>query len=158
MASKRYENWKKGLVRKVKWAQRNRGMSDDEYRTMLFDRYQVESSTKLSVQDLEDLISHFEKNLSVEFYDSGRRSKKKNPNFYEIPDHVPHARQKRKIAAMWCALGYKMSGLNTRAKSQGDVDSFLWVKSQSFLQKLGRDLTSRCQKKGIDPSPERRGA
>lgn len=156
MASKKYENWKKGLIRKVKWAQRNRGMSDDEYRTMLYDRYQVESSTKLSIQDLEDLISHFEK-LGVEFHDSGRRSRKKNPNFYEVPDGTHYPRQKRYIVALWNALGWKISGLDVRAKKQFGVDSFLWIEKQSHLQTLAKDLINRCKKKGIETSPEKLG-
>ena len=53
--------WRKGLIRKVKTIQNRRlGMNDEEYRTMLEDRYGKTSSTRLTLDELQDLAGHLE--------------------------------------------------------------------------------------------------
>lgn len=55
------QNWRKNLIRKVKTIQhRQLGMSDEQYRTMLEDRYGKASATKLSLGELQDLSIHLE--------------------------------------------------------------------------------------------------
>jgi len=46
-------------IKLIKIAQKQIGLSDDEYRTILSDRYWVNSCTQLSYKDASDLIDHF---------------------------------------------------------------------------------------------------
>ncbi|WP_319543181.1 regulatory protein GemA [uncultured Pseudodesulfovibrio sp.] len=157
MSKQKDATGRNGLIAKVKIGQKQLGMDDDQYRIMLEDRFEVNSCSRLNIPQLEKLVKHLEK-LGAEYPHSRKRYPKKDPKkFYEIPEGTPHARQKRYIAALWHALGWKMSGLDYRCKSQFKVESFLWVNDQSDLQTLARDLVSRCHEKRIDPSPENIG-
>lgn len=46
-------------IKLIKIAQKQIGLSDDEYRTILSDRYWVNSCTDLSYKDASDLIDYF---------------------------------------------------------------------------------------------------
>jgi phage gp16-like protein len=49
------------LIAKIKIGQKQIGLSDDDYRAMLSDRYDVESSTQLTDAQLGNLIQHMER-------------------------------------------------------------------------------------------------
>lgn len=49
------------LIAKVKIAQKQLGISDDDYRAMLAERYGVDSSTRLKGAQLGNLIQHMER-------------------------------------------------------------------------------------------------
>ena len=141
---------RRALLAKVHIAPKQLGMSDEQRRALLSDRYGVESSGDLTVPQLRDLCAHFEA-LGVEFPRKGKSSDRKRARFYEITDGTPYAAQKRKIAAMWHALGWKLAGLDVRCRKQFGVERFVWLNDQGALQTLAKDLINRCNAKGIDP-------
>ncbi|MFZ5428068.1 MAG: phage protein GemA/Gp16 family protein [Thermodesulfobacteriota bacterium] len=49
-------DWRRSMVAKVKIAQKQLGLSDEDYRAMLAERYGVESSTKLTMRQLDGLV------------------------------------------------------------------------------------------------------
>ena len=77
-------------------------------------------------------------------------SRRHDAEFYEIPDYVPHVRQKRYLAALWKRMGYAMTSLDRRCSRQFKVDAFIWLDEASDLQTLGRDIVRRASRKGID--------
>lgn len=139
-------NYRLYLIRKAKVGQRDLGLEGEAYRGMLFERYGVESCAELSIDQLKNLIVHYS-SLGMIYKSSDQTQHR---DYYHIPHDVKHASQKRKIAAMWNALDWKMSGLDVRCKSQFGVDKFLWLDDQKHLQTLGRDLANRCTRRGID--------
>jgi phage gp16-like protein len=151
MASKHNPNWRKGMLAKIHIAKKQMPDMDDEiYRAILEERYGKRSAGRLTMQELADFVRFLE-SKGAEFTDSGQRTRTPRKDFYEIPDGTANAKQKRWIAAMWNALNWKMSGLDTRCKSQFSVDKFVWLNDQHALQTLAKDLIGRCRKKGIDP-------
>lgn len=146
---------REGLIKKAAVARRQLGLEDDVYRALLADRYGVDSSTKLSITNLEDLIAHFCRCG----WEPKRRTKSKGlvkgqrKPFYAVPDSDPNWRQKRYIAGMWAALGFDPADLDTRCRRQFGVDKFGWLSNQTSLQTLANDLLGRCQRAGIDPRP-----
>ena len=79
------------------------------------------------------------------------KNKDAGKNWIVIPKGTPLEHQKPYVAALWQALGYKMSGLDRRCKVQFGVDRFAWLHNESALQVLAKDLNNRCRKKGINP-------
>jgi len=138
---------------KIHIGRKQLGMSDADYRALLHTLFGKDSAGELTTAQRWKLIQHMEK-LGAAFSRQGRPRSKPRPeiraDYYEIPDHVPHARQKRYICALWARLGFKLSGLDARARKQCGVDRFLWVDDQAFLQTLAKDMTKRCKKRGID--------
>jgi hypothetical protein len=55
--------------------------------------------------------------------------------------------------ALWNKLGWKISGIDLRCKKQFGVEKLVWLNDQYSLQTLAKDLYSRCQKRGLDPTP-----
>lgn len=141
---------RRSLLAKVHIAKKQLGMSDDDYRQMLLDRFDVESAGKLPFLKLHELVRHFAA-LGAVFTSSRKRAPNPRTNFYEVPDGVHFDRQKRLIAAMWHALGWQMSSLDARCARQFKVDKFLWLQDQGQLQTLAKDLHNRCKQKGLDP-------
>jgi phage gp16-like protein len=151
MAQKYNPNWRKGMLAKIHIAKKQMpDMDDDIYRAILEERYSKQSAGKLTMRELADFVRFLE-NKGAEFTSSAKRSKTPRKFFYEIPEGTAYAKQKRWIAAMWNALEWKMSGLDTRCLSQFGVEKFLWLNDQAQLQTIAKDLMGRCQTKGIDP-------
>lgn len=149
-------NPRRSLQTKIHIAKTQMGMDDSEYRDLLLGVTDKESTKGMTVKEMSAVLNRF--------IERGWKPKNKNAkavkpsrDFYEIPAGTPHASQKRYIAALWNALDWKMSGLDTRCKKQFGVEKFLWLNEQRHLQTLGRDLVNRCRNKGIDPSPEALG-
>lgn len=142
---------RKADLAKIHLAKKQLGMDDDTYRMMLQEMFGASSAGKLNSKQRFRLLCHMEERGAV----FTRRNKpvQVSKQFYPIPDG-PNASQKRYIAALWCKLGYNASGLDTRAEKQFGVDKFLWLDNQTALQKLAKDLINRCQKRGLDYSPD----
>jgi len=150
MAKPNYK-WRNAMLAKVHIAKKNiPHMDDDLYRDLLEEMFGKRSAGKLTMRELADFLDHLE-TRGAEFPNSGEKARQPQENFYEIPDGTVHARQKRWIAVMWQALGFKMSGLDERSRRQMGADKFLWVTDQAKLQTVANDLVGRCKKAGIDP-------
>jgi len=144
-------NWRNSLLARIHIAKKQMPHMDDAlYRELLEERYGKKSSAKLTMYELKDFAAFLE-SKGAELTNSREKAREPQEDFYEIPDGVAYADQKRWIAAMWYALGWKMSGLDVRCKQQFKVEKFLWLDDQSHLQTLAKDLIGRCHSKGIDP-------
>lgn len=136
---------------KIHIGKKQLGMSDPDYRAFLFSHTGKESSSKLTDRERWRIIQTMEEK-GADFTHKGR-SRKKPDEFYAIPETTAHARQKRYIAALWKLLGYKMSGLDVRAKKQFDVDKFVWINTPDDLTTMAKDLYNRARKRGLNPEP-----
>lgn len=134
------------------------GLDDATYRAMLESMFGVTSSAKLDFTQRYRLICRMEE-LGAQFSAKGttnrqqptRLPKRGSADFYVIPDNVPYVNQKRYILALWKALGWSLSGVDTRMRRQFGVDSLVWLQDQAQLQRITKDLQNRCRKAGIDP-------
>ncbi len=115
-------------------------LNDADYRAVLREVAGVESAADCSPAQLRRLADHF-KSFS-------RRDlpRKNSGEFYRIIEGTANWRQKRHVAAMWIELGFKASGLDTRAQKQFGKDDFTRL-SADDLQTLGRDLAKRLRRK-----------
>ncbi|MFW5490412.1 MAG: regulatory protein GemA [Desulfovibrio sp.] len=138
----------KRLRQKVRAAQHRLGIADTDYRSILAERYDVESTKQLSIAQLADLMNHF---IAVGRGDQPAAPRKRD--WIEIPDSDPNVRQKRKILAMCQSLGWSFAYLNERIKKQFGVEHIKFLRDQSALQTLGKDMVNRMNKSGQDPYP-----
>jgi len=115
-------------------------LSDADYRAVLLEVVGVESAADCGPAELRRLAGHFR---SFE-----RRVAHKNAgdDFYRIIEGTPNWRQKRHIAAMWVELGFKASGLDTRAQKQFGAADYTHLNGDD-LQTLGRDLAKRLARR-----------
>jgi phage gp16-like protein len=112
------KNWRNNLIRKIKTLQNKViGMTDDEYYTMLMDRYDKDSSTKLTFDELMNLSAHLEK---IAGQDQDKKA---------LPDA-----QARKIWKLWQELheagavrDKSEKALNAFVKRQTKVESYRWL-------------------------------
>jgi hypothetical protein len=102
------------LLAKIHIGKKALGWDDDTYRDVLMSRYGVSSSAHLDFPQMSDLVEYF-KSQGVEF-------KSPKTKYYQVPDSVPYARQKRYIAGLWVMLGWNARGLDTRVKKQFGVE------------------------------------
>ena len=65
------------------------------------------------------------------------------PDFIEITDSMPYAREKRQILAIWRRLGYSMTSLDTRCKRAFGVPVFVWMQNGEQIATLLSDLQRR---------------
>lgn len=147
---------KTAAIRKIQVGKRLLGLHKDDvaYRAMLENMFGVSSSTGLNERQLHRLIRHMEE-LGAQFSRKGKTNpqqpKRSSADFYVIPDGVPYVNQKRYILVLWKALGWSISGVDTRMQRQFGVDSLVWLQDQAQLQTITKDLQNRCRKAGIDP-------
>lgn len=140
----------KGELAKIHIAVKQLGV--DKY-ALIYDRYKVESTTKLTNSQTQDLLQHF-KALGWSAKPKSKTANKHAPrrsDYIRVPRNAPHAPFKRKILVMWKAMGWTIGGLETRCKKQFGVDAFLWVTNLEQLNILARDLNGRLRAKGLDP-------
>lgn len=146
---------RRSLLTKVHIAKKDLGLDDDAYRAIL-GRHGVESSGALDMKGLEKLLTHMEK---LGWESTPKQAKPRiNAEHITIPDTDPLARQKRYALALAKVLGWSLLGLQKRIKQQFGVENIIWLADQASLQTLIKDMTNRCRKKGIDPSPDKTGA
>lgn len=157
------DDWEKQLRTKAAIARKQLGIDEEAYRILLYNRFNVESSTKLDIEQLSDLIQ-----LYIEKYGwEPLPAKTKKPTkmqqkgkgyqgeFVEISDHVPLAGQKKYALVLAKKLGWKLSGIDTRCKKQFGVERLVWIKRQRHMQVLIKDMQNRCKKRGFDSSPQK---
>lgn len=143
-------------IRKIQVGKRLLGLHKDDvvYRAMLERMFGVSSTADLDAKQRYRLIRHMEE-LGAQFSRKGKTNpqqpKRSTADFYVIPDNVPYVNQKRYILVLWKALGWSMSGVDTRMRRQFGVDSLVWLQDQAQLQTITKDLQNRCRKAGIDP-------
>lgn len=116
------------------------GLTDADYRAVLRAVVGVESAGDCSPQELKRLADHFKG------FSRPMPLKNKDDNYYHIVKGIEDWKQKRHVAAMWVELGYKASGLDTRAKKQFGREDFTRLTTED-LQTLGRDLAKRLSKR-----------
>ena len=147
---------RKGLLAKIHIAKKDLGLSDPEYHATLASLFGVESSSRLTVPQLSQLLNHFvSRGWTGPAQPAGLKKTSKATDqariFVSIPDSDPNARQKRRILAQVRALGWSLDYLNERCQRQFGVAQFAWIKDQGQLQTLGKDLHNRCRGRGIEP-------
>ncbi|WP_034632331.1 phage protein GemA/Gp16 family protein [Maridesulfovibrio bastinii] len=152
---------KKQLIQKAAIARKQIGIDDEAYMILLKRRYQVDSSTKLNIKQLHDLIHNV---YICEMGWKPQPAKIKNPTptqkkgkgyqgeFVEISDKDPLAKQKRYALILAKKLGWNLYGLDSRCKKQFGVERFVWIREQAHMQTLLKDMQQRCNKRGIDYS------
>ncbi len=131
-------------------------MDEEAYRDLLQMEFQKTSAKDLSYGQLVRLIGVLESKGAVFTKPTKQASmaRRRDKDFYEIPDYVPHARQKRYIAALWSKMGYSMLSLDERCKRQFKIDAFLWVEDEGHMRALTQDVIIRAERKGIDTNPD----
>jgi hypothetical protein len=148
VAKKKYNQDRNKLLARVHIIAKDLGMQDYEYRAVLAELFDVDSARSLTVPQLTKLAGHLQKKLDQV------NGKKGTKDFYAIPGDTPYVNQKRYLAALYHALGYKMSGLDTMVRRMFKVDKFVWLNDQDQLQLLAKTLISKCVENGIEYSPE----
>lgn len=121
-------------------------MSDDSFfRDWLEKEFSKRSRKDLSHTELVKLVNKLGQ-LGAVYKSAGTNKQTKphvRPDFYEIPDNVPHANVKRQICAIWRKLGYSMTSLETRIKREFKVATFAWVHDGKQLSSLLCNLQKR---------------
>ena len=127
-------------------------MDESTYRDLLDETFGKSSAKDLSYGQLVKLVSILETKGAVFTKPSKQKSvaRRRDKDFYEIPDYVPHARQKRYVASLWSKLGYSMLSLDERCKRQFKIDAFLWLEDEAHMRALTQNIIARAEKKGID--------
>ena len=133
---------------KINIAKKELGLTDEQYRDTLYWKFQVRSAKDLTDRQVTVLLNHCRA--------KGWRPKGKGQRgkgFKEITGgHNPN--QKRYILALWNALGYDVAKIDARVKKQFGVDLFEWLDDDHDLHVLVTDLRARCERAGIDYTPE----
>ncbi len=126
-------------------------MSEEAYRDLLWEEFKKKSAADITYGQLVRLVNILKDKGAVFTAANKQKSstRRRDKEFYEIPDHVPHARQKRYIAALWQQLGYSMLSLDERCRRQFKIDAFLWVADEAHIKALTQNLVARAKKKGI---------
>ena len=140
------------LIGKVHQAKKVLGMDDATYRAVLERRTGKPSCKDMTVTELAGVMNEM---VRLGFKGKGTGQGAAATFYLEIKDSDPNARQKRKILAMWAALGYGEAYLHERCQRQFGVDRFEFLRNQADLQVLTKDLVNRCNKSGMNPYPER---
>ena len=131
------------LLALIHVAKKKAGLSEADYRSVLRAAAGVDSAADCDPEQLRRLARHFKS------FERPQAHKNAGDDFYRIIKGTPDWRQKRHIAAMWVELGYKASGLDTRARKQFGAADFTRLNPED-LQVLGRDLAHRL---GRSPRP-----
>ncbi len=138
-----------GLYRKIEIARKQLPAMDEEaFRALLRSEFGVSSRKDMSVNQLSRLVQHF---ASVHGVTYTAPAKSRNPrvtphgrpDFIEITDSMPYAREKRQILAIWRRLGYSMTSLDTRCKRAFGVPVFVWMQNGEQIATLLSDLQRR---------------
>ena len=74
---------------------------------------------------------------------NNKQTPQARPDWIEVPENVPHAKEKREICAIWRKLGYSMTSLETRIKRQFGQPTIMWVHDKAKLSALLSDLQKR---------------
>lgn len=145
-ASKR--DMRLGLYRKIEVARKQLpDMDEVAFRSLLRAEFGVESRKDMTVNQLSRLVQHFA-TIGVK-YRAPAKSRNNSvtphgrPDFIEITDSMPYAREKREILAIWRKLGYSMSSIDTRVRRAFGVHCFVWLQDGEKIRTLLCDLQRR---------------
>lgn len=137
-----------GLYAKIAIARKQLPDMDEEaYRARLRNEFGKESAADLSIVQLSRLVHDFAREGVV--YTAPPKSRNKavkpqsRPDWIEITDSMPFAREKREILAIWRKLGYSMSSLDTRVKRAFGSHLFVWMQKGEQIKTLLSDLQRR---------------
>lgn len=143
-----------GLYAKIAIARKQLPDMDEEaYRARLRTEFGKESAADLSVVQLSRLVHDFAVHDGV-VYTAPAKSRntavkpQSRPDWIEITDSMPFAREKRAILAIWRKLGYSMSSLDTRVKRAFGSHLFVWMQDEEQIKTLLSDL--QCRERSFD--------
>lgn len=137
-----------GLYRKIEVARKQVPEMDEEaFRGLLRSEFGVESRKDMTINQLSRLVHHFAR-LGAEYKAPAKSRNKRvtanaRPDFIEVTDSMPYAREKRQILAIWRKLGYSMTSLDTRVKRAFGAHCFLWLHDGEKISILLSDLQRR---------------
>ena len=137
-----------GLYRKIEIARKQLpAMDEDAFRALLQNEFGVRSRKEMNTHELSRLV-HLFAEMGVEYTAPARARNKAvkphaRPDWIEITDSMPHAREKRAILAIWRKLGYSMTSLDTRCKRAFGVPVFVWMQNGEQIATLLSDLQRR---------------
>ena len=138
-----------GLYRKIEIARKQLPAMDEEaFRALLRSEFGVSSRKDMSVNQLSRLVQHFAAVHGVTYTAPAKSRNPRvtphgRPDFIEITDSMPYAREKRQILAIWRRLGYSMTSLDTRCKRAFWVPVFVWMQNGEQIATLLSDLQRR---------------
>ena len=138
-----------GLYRKIEIARKQLPAMDEEaFRALLRSEFGVFSRKDMSVNQLSRLVQHFAAVHGVTYTAPAKSRNPRvtphgRPDFIEITDSMPYAREKRQILAIWRRLGYSMTSLDTRCKRAFGVPVFVWMQNGEQIATLLSDLQRR---------------
>ena len=138
-----------GLYRKIEIARKQLPAMDEEaFRALLRSEFGVPSRKDMSVNQLSRLVQHFAAVHGVTYTAPAKSRNPRvtphgRPDFIEITDSMPYAREKRQILAIWSRLGYSMTSLDTRCKRAFGVPVFVWMQNGEQIATLLSDLQRR---------------
>ena len=138
-----------GLYRKIEIARKQLPAMDEEaFRALLRSEFGVSSRKDMSVNQLSRLVQHFAAVHGGTYtppanFRFPRVTPHGRPDFIEITDSMPYAREKRQILAIWRRLGYSMTSLDTRCKRAFGVPVFVWMQNGEQIATLLSDLQRR---------------
>lgn len=127
-------------------------MSDDDFfHDWLEDNFGKRSRTQLSVPELSRVLDMFvglgavftSKKAAPKKRTNNKKTPHARPDWIEVPENVPFAKEKREICAIWRKLGYSMTSLETRIKRQFGQPTIMWVHDKEKLSRLLSDLQKR---------------
>lgn len=138
-----------GLYRKIEIARKQLPAMDEEaFRALLRSEFGVSSRKDMSVNQLSRLVQHFAAVHGVTYTAPAKSRNPRvtphgRPDFIEITDSMPYAREKRQILAIWRRLGYSMTSLDTRVKRAFGCHCFVWLQNGDHISTLLSDLQRR---------------
>ena len=138
-----------GLYRKIEIARKQLPAMDEEaFRALLRSEFGVSSRKDMGVNQLSRLVQHFAAVHGVTYTAPAKSRNPRvtphgRPDFIEITDSMPYAREKRQILAIWRRLGYSMTSLDTRCKRAFGVPVFVWMQNGEQIATLLSDLQRR---------------
>ena len=138
-----------GLYRKIEIARKQLPHMDEEaFRALLRSEFGVSSRKDMNIHQLSRLVQHFAAVHGVTYTAPAKSRNPRvtphgRPDFIEITDSMPYAREKRQILAIWSRLGYSMTSLDTRCKRAFGVPVFVWMQNGEQIATLLSDLQRR---------------
>ena len=138
-----------GLYRKIEIARKQLPAMDEEaFRALLRSEFGVSSRKDMSVNQLSRLVQHFAAVHGVTYTAPAKSRNPRvtphgRPDFIEITDSMPYAREKRQILTIWRRLGYSMTSLDTRVKRAFGCHCFVWLQNGVHISTLLSDLQRR---------------
>ena len=138
-----------GLYRKIEIARKQLPAMDEEaFRALLRSEFGVSSRKDMSVNQLSRLVQHFAAVHGVTYTAPAKSRNPRvtphgRPDFIEITDSMPYAREKRQILTIWRRLGYSLTSLDTRCKRAFGVPVFVWMQNGEQIATLLSDLQRR---------------